>query len=66
MRGRMGGMLDRCQLADTLADIDRLIATAESLTVAKGDDDTLQRASKVLAELRAQRRDVEAKLQGKK
>ena len=62
MRGRMGGMLDRCQLADTLADIDRLIATALSLTVAKCDDDTLQRASKVLAELRAQRRDVEAKL----
>ena len=66
MRGRMGGMLDRCQLADTLADIDRLIRTAESLTVAKGDDDTLQRASKALAELREQRRDVEAKLQGKK
>ena len=64
MRGRMGGMLDRRQLADTLADIDRLIATAEALTVAKGDDDTLQRASKVLAELREQRRDVEAKLRG--
>jgi hypothetical protein len=60
----MGGMLDRCQLADTLADIDRLIRTAESLTVAKCDDDTLQRASKVLAELREQRRAVEAKLRG--
>jgi hypothetical protein len=32
--------------------------------VAKCDDDTLQRASKVLAELREQRRDVEAKLRG--
>jgi hypothetical protein len=47
-----------------LADINNLIANAESLTVAKGDDDTLQRASKVLAELKEQRRDVEAKLRG--
>jgi hypothetical protein len=60
----MGGMLDRCQLADTLADIDRLIRTAESLTVAKCDDDTLQRASKVLTDLKEQRRYVEAKLRG--
>jgi hypothetical protein len=64
MRGRMGGMLSRHQLADTLADIDLLIKTAETLTVAKGDDDTLERASKVLAELREQRRAVDAKLRG--
>jgi hypothetical protein len=62
----MAGMLDRRQLSDTLADIDRLIKTAESLTVAKGDDDTLQRASKVLAGLREQRQDVEAKLRGER
>ena len=56
-------MIDRrSQLAAMLADINSLIAKAESLTVAKCDDDTLQRTSKVLAELREQRRDVEAKL----
>jgi hypothetical protein len=64
MRGRMGGMPNQRQLADTLTDIDRLIATAESPTVAKGDDDTLQRASEVLAALKEQRKDVEAKLRG--
>jgi hypothetical protein len=56
----------RNELTRLLARISAKIREAESLTVAKGDDDTLQRASKVLAELRAQRRAVEAKLQGKK
>jgi hypothetical protein len=56
-------MIDRrSQLVAMLADINGLIAKAESLTVAKCDDDTLQRASKVLAELKEQRRVVEAKL----
>jgi hypothetical protein len=54
----------RSQLVAMLADINSLIAKAESLTVAKCDDDTLQRASKVLAELKESRRDVEAKLRG--
>ena len=58
-------MIDRrSQLVAMLADINHLIAKAESLTVAKCDDDTLQRASKVLAELKEQRRDVEAELRG--
>jgi hypothetical protein len=57
-------MLSRHQLADTLADIDCLIATAEKLTVAKCDDEMLLRASKVLAELKEQKRIVEAKLRG--
>ena len=47
---------------DILSRINRQIAKAEQLTVAPGYDDTLQRASKVLAELKDQRRDVEAKL----
>jgi hypothetical protein len=59
----MGAMIERrSKLVEMLADINSLIAKAESLTVIKGDDDTLQRASKVLTELREQRRDVEAKL----
>jgi hypothetical protein len=50
-------MIDRRSHLDAmLADINRLIAKAESLTVAKCDDNTLQRASKVLTELREQRR----------
>jgi hypothetical protein len=58
-------MIDRhSQLVEMLADIGRLIAKAESLTVTKCDDDTLQRVSKVLAEMREQRRDLEAKLRG--
>jgi hypothetical protein len=52
----------RNELARILADINAKICEAESLTVANGDDDTLQRTSKVLAELREQRRNVEAKL----
>ena len=42
----------RNELARVLADIIAKIREAERLTVVKGDDDTLQRASKVLAELR--------------
>jgi hypothetical protein len=58
-------MIDRrSQLDAMLADINRLITKAELLTVAKCDDDTLHRASKVLAGLKEQRRDVEAKLRG--
>ena len=58
-------MIDRhSKLVAMLADINGLIAKSESLTVAKCDDDTPQRASKVLAELREQRRDVVAKLRG--
>ena len=53
---------NRNELAHILASIDAKIREAESLTVAKCDDDTLQRASKVLAELREHRRAVEAKL----
>ena len=53
---------NRNKLASVLADINAKIREAESLTVAECDDDTLQRASKVLAELRDQLRDVEAKL----
>ena len=52
MRVRMGRMLNRSQLAATLADIDHLITNAESLIVTKGDGDALQQASRVLAELR--------------
>jgi hypothetical protein len=47
-----------------LANIIARIREAEALTLAKCDDDTLQRASKVLADLKEQRRDVEAKLRG--
>jgi hypothetical protein len=54
----------RNELVRILVEINAKIHEAESLTVAKGDDDTLQPASKVLAELREQRRDVEAKLRG--
>jgi hypothetical protein len=58
-------MIDRrSKLVTMLADINSLIAKAESLTVAKCDDDTLQRASKVLVELKEQRRNVEGKLRG--
>jgi hypothetical protein len=52
------------QRAQFLSDINAKIRESESLTVAKGDDDTLQRASEVLAELKEQRRAVEAKLRG--
>jgi hypothetical protein len=52
----------RNELARVLATINAKIRESESLTVAKGDDDTLQRASKVLAELKEQRRAVEVKL----
>jgi len=44
--------------------INAQIRKGEALTADKCDDDTLQRASKVLAELREQRRVVEAKLRG--
>jgi hypothetical protein len=54
----------RNDLARVLVEINAKIREAESLTVAKCDDGTLQRASKVLAELKEQRRDVEAKLRG--
>ena len=54
----------RNELARVLDRIDAKIREAESLTVAKCDDDTLQRASKVLAELKEARRAVEAKLRG--
>ena len=65
MRGRMGGMsAHQAALISILARIDAKIREAEALTVAQGDDDTLQRASKVLAELKEQRRSVEAKLRG--
>jgi hypothetical protein len=58
-------MIDRrSQLVAKLADINSLIAKSESLTVAKCEDDTLRRASKVLTELKDQRRDVEVKLRG--
>jgi hypothetical protein len=49
-------------LISILDRIDAKIREAEALTIAQADDDTLQRASKVLAELREQKRDVEAKL----
>ncbi len=42
----------RKELGRILAELNMQIANAEALTVAKGDDDTLQRASKCLAELR--------------
>lgn len=54
----------RNELVRVLADINAKIREGESLTVARGDDDTLRRASDVLADLREQRRDVEAKLRG--
>jgi hypothetical protein len=58
-------MIDRrSHIVAMLADINSLIAKAEPLTAAKCDDDPLQRASKVLAELKEQRWDVEAKLRG--
>ena len=55
---------NRNELARVLVQINQKIREAERLTAAKCDDDTLQRASKVLAELREQRRDMEAKLRG--
>jgi hypothetical protein len=54
----------RNELASVLVEINAKIREAERLTVANCDDDTLQRASQVLAELKEQRRDVEAKLRG--
>jgi hypothetical protein len=57
-------MPTRNALVRVLANINAKIREAESLTVAKGDDDTLQRVSRVLTELREQRRDVEEKLSG--
>jgi hypothetical protein len=50
-------------LSRILADIDKQIAKAEKLTVQPSDYEALERASKVLRELREQRRDVEMKLQ---
>jgi len=52
----------RKQLAALLADLDQQIAKAEALTVARGDDDTLQRASKCLKELREAKLRAEARL----
>jgi len=54
----------RTRRAEILSDINRQIAKAEKLTVARGDDDTLQRASNVLNELREHKRNVEGKLRG--
>ena len=54
----------RNELARVLVEINAKIREGERLTVAMCDDDTLQRASKVLAELKEQLRDVEAKLRG--
>jgi|tagenome__1003787_1003787.scaffolds.fasta_scaffold20041473_2 hypothetical protein len=51
----------RNELVAKLSEIDRQIAKAEKSTVVKGDDDTLQRAYKVLSELRDMRRDLEVK-----
>jgi hypothetical protein len=45
-----------------LADINKQIATAEKLTVQPSDYETLERASRVLKELREERREVEARL----
>jgi hypothetical protein len=43
----------RNELARVLAKINAKIREAERLTVTEGDDDTLQRASKMLAETRS-------------
>ncbi len=51
----------RRKTVEMLADINRLIKTAESYTVAKCDDETRHRASKVLTGLRDLRREVEAR-----
>jgi hypothetical protein len=54
----------RNDLVRILAYINAKIREAEALTVDKCDDDTLPRACKVLAELREQKLDAEAKLRG--
>lgn len=51
----------RRKLIAHLAIIDQQIREAEDLTTVP-DDDVLQRASKVLADLKEKRQDVEAKL----
>jgi hypothetical protein len=56
----------RTKLARILAHIDAKIREAEALTVGLCDADTLNRASKVLAELKEQKRGVEAKLRAEK
>jgi hypothetical protein len=56
----------RTRRAEMLSNINREIAKAEKLTVARGDDDTLQRTSKVLGELKERRREVETELRGEK
>jgi hypothetical protein len=50
------------RLTALLAKIDQEIAEAEALTASVCDDDTLQGATRILAELRETRRDVEGKL----
>ena len=52
----------RTQLTALLADINRQIAKAEQITVARGDDVTLLTASNILSELREQMRYCEEKL----
>ena len=51
-------------LSQIIVRINTQIRGAEALTVDKCDDDTLKRASKVLADLREQRLLVEVKLRG--
>ena len=51
-------------LAQILVRINFQVRAAEALTVSACDDDTLQRAAKLLMELKKHRRDVEAKLRG--
>ena len=52
----------RSKLSAILANIDQQLAEAEALSVAEGDDQTLQWASELRDELREMRRDVEEKL----
>jgi hypothetical protein len=47
-----------------LANIDQQLGEAEALATEPGNDDTLQRARKAIAELREARREVEEKLRG--
>lgn len=54
--------IDRKELARVLADIDQKMREAERLTAKRGDDETLLRASKELAELREQRGELERNL----
>jgi hypothetical protein len=49
------------RLTALLARLDQQIAEAEALTVEPADDDTLQRVTATLAELREAREDVEGK-----